>query len=166
MVSMTMRIGFRRVPMAAAGIGAALGIERRFDLDHASPQSLHHRLDDMIAPDAQAPGRDLRRQMTVTEMPGKPHQMLGIAASDLGQRLRRGDDLDQPVIVKHQRVTTSQHGCGFQIEQKFKAARSPHRHPPPVTIVEIENDGIGRRFGPAMLCPDLRGADHVKMPGA
>jgi hypothetical protein len=34
---MVMRIGFRRVHMAAAGIGAAFGIERRFDLDHAGP---------------------------------------------------------------------------------------------------------------------------------
>ena len=100
--------------------------------------------------------------MTVAEMPGDPHQMLGIAAPDLGQRLRRGDDLDQSVIVEHQRVTTSQHGCSLQVQQKFKAARAPHRHPPPVTIVEIENDGIGRSFGPAMLCPDLRGAGSCK----
>ena len=43
-------IGFR-MPMALAGIGATFGIERRLDLDHTCPQSLHHRLDDMIAPD-------------------------------------------------------------------------------------------------------------------
>jgi hypothetical protein len=32
-----------------------------------------------------------------------------------------------------------------------------------VTVVEIENDGIGRRLRPAMLRPDLRGTDHLRM---
>jgi hypothetical protein len=156
-----MRIGFGRVHMAAAGIGAALGIERRFDLDHACPQPLHHRLDDVITPDAQALGRDLRRQMTVAKMPGDPDQMLRIVTPDLDQRLRRGDDLDQSVIVEHQRVTASQHGRVFQVKQKLKAARAPHRHPPPVTIVEIEDDGIGRGLTPMMVRADLRRADHA-----
>src|SRR4051794_39512807 len=44
-------------------IGAALGIERRLDLDDARAQPLHHFLDDVIAPDAQAPAHDLGRQM-------------------------------------------------------------------------------------------------------
>jgi hypothetical protein len=114
-----MRIAFRRVDMAAAGVGAALGIERRFDLDHTRPQPLHHRLDNVIAPDAQALGRDLRRQVSVAEMPGDPDQVLRIGTPDLGQWFGRGDHLDQPVIVEHQRVATSQRGCVFQVEQKL-----------------------------------------------
>jgi len=69
-------------------------------------------------------------------MPGDPRQMLGIVTPDLGQRLRRGDDLDQPVIVEHSAVATSQDGCVLQVEQKFKPPRAPHRHPPAVAIVE------------------------------
>jgi hypothetical protein len=44
------RIGFR-VRVAAAGVGAAFGIERRLDLDHPCPKAPDHGLDDMIAPD-------------------------------------------------------------------------------------------------------------------
>ena len=44
--------GFRR--MRVAGIGAAFGIERRLDLDHARAKPFHHRLDHVIAADAQA----------------------------------------------------------------------------------------------------------------
>jgi hypothetical protein len=155
------RLIVRRVRVAAFGIGAAFGIEGRFDLDHARAQSPHHRLDDMVAPDAQAARRDLRRQMTVAEMPGDPNQMLRIGAANLGQRLRRRDNLDQPVIVEHQRIAAAQHGGIFQIQQEFKPARACHRHPPPMAIVEIEHDGIGRRLAPAMLAADLRGADHA-----
>jgi hypothetical protein len=155
------RLAFRCVRVAAFGIGAALGIERRFDLDHACTQSLHHCLDDMIAPDPQAARRDLCRQMTVAEVPGDPDQMLRISTANLDQRLRRRDDLDQPGIVKHQCVAAAQDGGIFQIEQEFESARPRHRHPPAMTIVEIEHDGIGRRLIPAMLAADLRGADHV-----
>jgi hypothetical protein len=32
-----------------------------------------------------------------------------------------------------------------------------------VTVVEIENDGIGRRLRPAMLGADLGRTDHLRM---
>jgi len=158
-----LRIAFRRVGMAATGIGTAFGIERRFDLDHAGAKPFHHRLDDVVASDPQAIGGNLRRQMTVAEMPGDPNQMLRVGAPYLDKRLRRRNHFDQPVIVEHQRVATAQCDRVFQVEQKFEPVRTRHRHSPPVTIVEIEHDAIGRRLTPAMLCPDLRRADHTKM---
>ena len=155
----------RRVRVAAFGIGAAFGIERRFDLDHARAQSLHHRLDDMVAPDPQAARGDLRRQMAVAEMPGDPDQMLRISAADLDQRLRRRDNLNQPGIVEHQRVAAAQRDGIFQVEQEFKPARARHRHPPPVPIVEIEHDRIGRRQAPVVLSENFGGADHRNLRG-
>jgi hypothetical protein len=157
-----MRIAFRRVGMAAAGIGAAFGIERRLDFDHACAQALHHRLDDVIAPDPQAPGHDLGRQMPVAEMPAETHQMLRIDPANLQQRLRRRHHLDQPAVVEHQRVAAAQRRRIFQVEQKFQPARAGHRHPPPVPVVEIEHDGIGWGFRPTVLAADLRGADHLE----
>jgi hypothetical protein len=160
-MGMIMRLACRRVCVATTVIGATFGIEWRFDLDHARAQSLHHRLDDMVAPDTQTPRRDLRREMAVAEMPGDPNQMLRIGAANLGQRLRCRDDLDQPFIVEHQRITAVQHRGSFEIQKEFKPARPRHRHPPPVAVVEIEHDCIGRRLAPAMLAADLRGADHL-----
>lgn len=146
-----------------AGIGAAFRVERRFDLDDARAQSLHHRLDDVIAPDAQALPRYLGRQMPIAEMPGKANQMLRIAAADFHKRLRRRDDLDQPAILEHQRVTAAQRDRVFKIEQKFQPARTRHRHPPAVAVVEIEHDRIGRRLAPVMVASNLGGTDHGKM---
>src|SRR5436309_3261295 len=99
MRSVTWRIALR-VTMAAA-IGAALGIERRLDLDHPGAEPFDHRFDDVVAPDPQASGHDLRQQMTVAEMPGEANQMLWIGAPDLRQRLRRSDHLDQAPVVEH-----------------------------------------------------------------
>src|SRR6266446_1752820 len=158
----TMRIAFGRVRMAAAGIGAAFGIERCLDLDHAGAEPLHHRLDDVIAPDPQAFGHDLRWQMAVAEMPGDSNQMVRVGAPYLEQRLRRRHHFDQTPIVEHQRVAAAQRDRVFQIEQERQAPRAGHRHPPPVTVVEVEHDGIGRRLRPAMLPADLGCADHAR----
>ena len=97
-------------------------------------------------------------------MPGNPNQVLRVVAADLRQRLRRRHDFDQPAVVEHQRVTAPQRHRVFQIEQKLKSARAGHHHPPPVTIVEIEHDGIGWRLAPAMRPANLRGADHSGRP--
>jgi len=154
---------FGSVAMAAAGIGAAFGIERRFDLDHPRAQSLHHRFDDVIAADPQPFADDLGRQMAVAEMPRNPDQMMRVDAADLDQRLWRRDHFDQPAIVEHERIAAAQGDRILEIEQEFEPPRARHRHPPPVTIVEIENDRIGRRLRPAMLRADMRGTDHADL---
>jgi len=147
-VVMVVRVALIVMIMAAAGIGAAFRIERRVDLDHPGAKPLGHVGDDMIVTNAQGFAQNLRRQMPIAEMPGDAHQMMRIVAADLDERLGRGDDLDKPAIVQHQRVAAAQRNCLRQIEQKFKAARAAHRHTAAMTIVEIENDAIGRLFVP------------------
>ncbi|ANW04591.1 hypothetical protein LMTR13_35155 [Bradyrhizobium icense] len=141
-VAMIVRVAIRRVRVTT-GIRPAFGIERRLDLDDACTQSLHHRLDDVIAANTQALRHDLGRQMAVAEMPGDADQMQGIDAPDLDQGLGGRDHLDQPAVLQHQRVTAAQRHRILQVEQEFQPARSRHRHPPPVPVVEIEHDGIG-----------------------
>ena len=160
---MCMRVGFRRMGVTAR-VRPPFGIERRFDLDDARAQPPHHRLDDVIAADAQTFRHDLGRQMTIAEMPGDPHQMQRIGAADFEQRLGGGHHLDQPAILQHQRIAAAQRHRVFQIEQEREAARPRHRHPPPVPVVEIEHNGIGRRLRPAMLAQDLSRADHISVP--
>ena len=144
MIMMTIvAVMVRGMIMRGLRIGAAFGIERRFDLDDARTEPLHHRLDDMIAADAQALRHDLGRQMAVAEMPGDADQMQRIGAADLDQGFGGRDHLDQPSVFQHQRVAPAQGDRVLEVEQEFKPARAGHRHPPPVPVVEIEDDGIG-----------------------
>ena len=106
--------------VAGSDIGAALGIERRFDFDHAGAEPLHHVLDHVVAANAQVLARDLNRQVPIAEMPGEPHHLPGIDAAKLDQRLGRCDDLDQPAVIEHQRVTAAQGNGLRQIEQKLR----------------------------------------------
>jgi hypothetical protein len=154
------RVGCLRVAITA--IGAALGIERSFYLDHPRAQPLHHLLDHVIAPDTQCLPRNLRRQVTIAKMPGNTDQVLRIATAYFQERLGCSDHLDQPAVLEHQCIAAAQGGCTLEIEQKFKPSGASHRRAAAVTIVKIEHDGIGRRFAPAMMRPDLRRADHCQ----
>ena len=154
-VIVTMRVAFLR-----RRVGAALGIERRLDLDDARAEPLHHRLDDVVAADAQALGHDLGRQMAVAEVPGQPHQVQRIGAADFQQRLGRRHHLDQAAVFQRQRIAAAQGDGVFEVEQEFEPARARHRHPPPVPVVKIEHDGVGGGLRPAMLAQDFCGADH------
>src|SRR6185312_8808079 len=158
-----MRMIIMRMAMRGAGIGAAFGIKRRLDLDDARAQSLHHRLDHMIAADAQSLRHELRRQMAIAEMPGDPDQVMRIGPFDLEQRLGRGDHLDQPAVIEHQRVTTAKRDGTLEVEQKLQSTRARHRHAAAMPVIEIEHDSVGRRFLPAMLPENLGGADHAEI---
>ncbi|OAF12228.1 hypothetical protein AYJ54_06995 [Bradyrhizobium centrolobii] len=161
MIIMAMRVV---VGMTRIGIGAAFGIERRLDLDHARTEPLHHRFDDMVAADAQALGHDLRRQMAVAEMPGDADEVVRITAADFQQRLRRRDHLDQPAVLQHQGIAAAKCDGVFEVEQEFEPARARHRHAAAVSIVEIEHDRIRRGFREAVLSLDLRRPDHALYP--
>lgn len=149
------------VRLMRGGIGTAFGIERRLDLDDARAETLHHVLDDMIAANAQALCHDLRRQVAIAEMPGEPHQMAGICAAYLDQRLGRCDHLDTAAVFQHQGVAAAQGDGVFQIEQEFQSARPRHHHATTMTIVEVENDGVDGRFNPVVLANNGSRADHV-----
>jgi hypothetical protein len=49
---MVMRVIRMHMVVRGGGIGAALRIERRLDLDQACAEPLHHRFDHVITPDA------------------------------------------------------------------------------------------------------------------
>src|SRR5882757_3867760 len=103
MIVCVMILGMRM----GGGIGAAFGIERRLDLDDAGAEPGHHRLDDVVAADAQALRHDLGRQMAIAEMSGDPYQMERVGATDFNQRLGSGDHLDQAAVFQHQRVAAA-----------------------------------------------------------
>jgi hypothetical protein len=129
-------------------IGAAFGIERRFDRDDAGAEAARHILDDVIAPDAQAFLQQFGRQMAIAEMPGDPHQGGGVGAANFSQGLGRSDDFDDPPVLQRQAIAGPQHHRLRQIEQEGQTPNPGHRHAPAIAIVVIENDRIRRFSGP------------------
>lgn len=143
------RMIMRIMTRLAADIRSALGIERRLDLHDARAETTHHILDDMIAADTQPLGHQLRRQMTIAEMPCDANKLQRVGAFDLGERLGRGDHLDQAAVFQHQRIAAAQRHRFRQIEQELQPARAGHGHAPTMTVVEFQHDAVGRSLAPA-----------------
>src|SRR3984957_17167990 len=89
----------------SAHVGAAFRVERRFDRDDLSAQAPRHLLDYRIPANAQALLQEFGRQMAIAKMPGDARQRRRVGGANFGQRLRRGDDLDDARIVEHEGIS-------------------------------------------------------------
>jgi hypothetical protein len=136
------------VDRRSGDIGAAFGIERRFDGDDAGAEAARHILDHMVAPDAQAFLHEFGRQVAIAEMPGDPNKSGGIGAANFSQWLGGGDDLDDTPVIEGQTVAGPQHHGVRQVEQEGETPHPGHRHPPAVAVVIIQNDRVSRFSGP------------------
>jgi hypothetical protein len=166
MVSMIMTVVVR-VRGAALGlhVGAAFGIERRLERDHAGAKTLGHRLDDGVAADAQRPWRYFSRQMAVAEVPGDAGQGQRVGGSDFRQRFGLGDHLNHAPVLEPQPVAAAQH-CRFrEVEQEFEPADAGHGDAPAITRVEVEHDRIRRSARPMAGRDDLFSAQHHCLSG-
>jgi hypothetical protein len=148
--------------VATVRVGAALGIERRFDLDHERAETSCHCFDHVVAADAKPFAGNLCRQVAVSQMPGNANEMLRIAATNFSQRLRRCDYLDETAVFQHQRVAAAQRDRAFEVEQELKSARAGHCHPAPMTIIEAENDGVSRGLFPVVPALNVGRTDHAE----
>jgi hypothetical protein len=153
MVVMMMTMAMRGVIVRRC-IGAALGIERRFDGDHFDPEAARHFLDDVIAADAQSAAGQFDRKMAIAQMPSDAGERDGVLAADFRERLRRGDDFDDPSVLERQAIAGAQQHGFRQIEEKGEATHARHRKATTIAVVVVEDDGIG-----GSACPRAGGAN-------
>jgi hypothetical protein len=79
--------------MVAMHVGAPLGLERELDVLKVCSQAREHVFDHVVGPNPKNVGSNLRRQMTIAQVPGKAHQLCGIFMSDFYKSLQRGPNL-------------------------------------------------------------------------
>lgn len=143
-------------------VGAALGIEGRFDPADLAAKANHHFLDHVIAADAQPPPDDLHRQMAIAEVPGELEQMIGALGADLAERFGRANHLDEAPVLELHRVAGAQGDRLRQVEQEFQPAHGAQRDPPTVTLVEFEHDAVRRFALPVASCDHFVRQDHLE----
>ena len=87
-------------------------------------------------------------QVAVAEVPGDPHQRQRVGGSDLGERLGRGDHLDDAAVLEPQAVAAAQHGGFGEVEQEGETADAGHDEPAAIAFVEFEHHGVDGRPRP------------------
>jgi hypothetical protein len=134
--------------VVSAVIGAAFGLEWRFERDDAGAELFGELGKNVIAPDAQGVAEHLDRYMAVAEMPGDAGEMLRIGAADFEQRFRRSDDFDEAAVLQHQRIAAMEPRRRGQIEDEGEPVGTGQRYPPTMPVAVIEHDAIGGGAGP------------------
>ena len=155
------------VGRAALGfhIGAAFGIERRLERDHAGAKPRDHRLDHGIAADTERLWQYFGWQMAVAEVPGDAGHRQWVCRSDLRQRFGLGHHFHQASVLEPQTVAAAQHCRLREVEQEFEPADAGHDDAPAITGIEVEHDRIRRSARPLAGRYDFVSPQHHCLSG-
>jgi hypothetical protein len=78
--------------MVGVTVSAALGLEGGLDLSELGSEATKHIFDDVVGPNPKNVVSNFSRQMSITQVPGKTHQLYRIFMSDFYKIL--GSSLD------------------------------------------------------------------------
>src|ERR1700732_2970440 len=93
--------------VAVAGVSAAFGLEGDLHLYEIRSKTNEHILDRGIRPNAKNLVSNFSREMAISEMPRKTHQLIGIFMSDFDNELCRSLNLEPSTIFKLQPISFS-----------------------------------------------------------
>jgi len=134
------------VMVAITGVGAAFRLERGLQLQKLRSEAMEHLLDHMIGPNAKNLIANFSRQMPISQMPGKAHELVGIFVPNFDNKLRGGPDAQQPPVFKLQGISIG-HGNRFRkIEKDIFALIRCQTNAAAMTSIEIEREGASRSF--------------------
>jgi hypothetical protein len=127
-------------------VGAAFRLERGVHLYKLRSEAMKHLLDHMVGPNAKNLVANFSRQMPISKMPGKSHELIGFFMPDFDNGFRSGHDLQQSPIFKLQGVSIG-HGNRFRkIEKDIFALIRSQANTAAMARVEIESDRASRPF--------------------
>src|SRR5262249_35357752 len=117
-------------------------------------EAMEHLLDHMIRTNAKNAVANFSRQVSVSQMPGKAHELVRILVPDFDNRLRSGLHHEQSPILKLQGIPVG-HGNRFrQIEKHILALIRNESDAAAMALVEIEGKSARRMFrGPMSGAP-------------
>ena len=134
------------VMVAVTAVGATFRLERGLQLYKLGSEAMEHVLDHMIRTNAKNPVENFSRQVPVSQMPGKAHELIGITVPYLDNRLRSGLHHEQSPIFKLQGVPVSHSNRFRQIQKHVLALIRNESDATAMARVEIERESARRMF--------------------
>jgi hypothetical protein len=134
------------VMVAVVAVGAAFRLKRSLHLHKLRSEAIEHLLDHMIGPNAKNLIANFSRQMPISPMPGKAHELIGFFMPDFDNSLRSGLDLQQSPVFKLQGIPIG-HGNRFRkIEKHIFALIRNQANAAAMARVKIERERAFRLF--------------------
>jgi hypothetical protein len=121
-------------------VRAAFGLERSLDLSENCAEPGKHLFDHMVRPDTEGFLSNLRRQMTISEMPCKARKLAVIFVRDLDHRFCGRLNREPPSIIKLHTIPV-RHGDRFrEIEKEILSLIRREPNSASVPGIEIERN--------------------------
>jgi hypothetical protein len=105
------------VMVAVAAVRAAFGLEGGLHLHEICSKAMEHILDHMVGPNTKNVVSNFSRQVPVSQMPRKAHELMGIFVSDFDNQLRSSLNLQPPAVFQLQAISIG-HGNRFRKVKK------------------------------------------------
>jgi hypothetical protein len=127
-------------------VRAAFGLKRSIAFSENCAEAGKHLFDHMVRPDTESFMANLRRQVTIAEMPRKAHKLARILMPHLHNRLFGCLNHEPSPVVKLHTISIS-HGDGlWKIEKDILALIRREPNPAPMARIEIERDSACGSF--------------------
>ncbi len=120
-------------------------LERHLKPYQLGTQDTGHFFEHMIAPDAEPPVADLDIGMSISEVPGDPHQRERCRCRDLDDRLGLARDPHHRAVIEFKPVAVAKRYGRREIEQESRAAFAGEHDPTPLPVRGVEHDAIDRQ---------------------
>jgi hypothetical protein len=134
------------VMVIVTAVRAAFGLERSFDLSENCAEAGKHPFDHMVRPDKEGFMSNLRRQMTIAEVPCKAHKLARIFMPHLDKRLCGRLNPEPPPVVKLHTISISHGDSLWKIEKDILALIRREPNSASVPGIEIERDSACGSF--------------------
>jgi hypothetical protein len=132
--------------MIVTTVRAAFGLKRSVALSENCAEAGKHLFNHMVRPDSEGFMSNLRRQMTIAEMPCKAHKLARIFMPHLDNRLRGRLNHEPPPIVKLHTISIGHGDSLWKIEKNILALIRSQPNPAPMARIEIERDSACGSF--------------------
>jgi hypothetical protein len=147
--------------VSAAGVGADFRVEGGIEPRETAAEPDYHIGDDVIRSNAQPLAGDLKRQVSVAEMPSDPQQVRPIDRLDFEKRLGGGANTKIPAGFKLKTVAVDEATRPRQIEKKGLSRIGDEADAATMPVDVSEGDrterGVFRPIAPAV---DREGSPH------
>jgi hypothetical protein len=134
------------VMVAVAAVGAAFGLKGGLHLHELRSKAMEHILDHVVGPNTKNVVSNFSRQVPVSQMPRKAHELMGIFVSDFDNQLRSSLNLQPPAVFQLQAISIG-HGNRFRkVKKDIFSLIGSQANSATIARVEIESESACRFF--------------------
>jgi hypothetical protein len=146
MMMMAVMMAVMMFVMVGVTVSAALGLEGGLDLSEIRSEATKHIFDDVVGPNPKNVVSNFSRQMSITQVPGKAHQLYRIFSCDFYKILGSSLDLYPPPVFQLQSISISHRNRLRKIEENIVALVCGQAKAAAMARVKVESKRACRLF--------------------